>query len=135
MEITRKKWGPASTPSCPVPTIKDYTLQAISWLFFESFSTITLLLRKYLTQPNTILGNCIMGFEKQHARKYAAVDRLHFDTTKWVLTYFGGSKYVAKGTQQEPQNALKEGSSKSKEACSINSQCLKDWNDLSEAAK
>ena len=91
MEITRKKWGPASTPSCPVPTIKDYTLQAISWLFFESFSTITLLLRKYLTQPNTILGNCIMGFEKQHARKYAAVDRLHFDTTKWVLTYFGGS--------------------------------------------
>ena len=35
-----------------------------------------------------------MGFEKQHARKYAAVDRLHFDTTKWVLTYFGGSKYI-----------------------------------------
>ena len=55
-------------------------------------------------------------------------------TPKWVLTYFGGSKYVASGTQQEPQNALKEGSSK-KEACSINSQCLKDWNDLSEAAK
>ena len=73
-----------------------------------------------------------MGFEKQHARKYAAVDRLHFDTTKWVLTYFG--KYVASGTQQEPQNALKEGS-REKEACSINSQCLKDWNDLSEAVK
>ena len=41
--ITRKKWGPASTPSCPVPTIKDYTLQAISWLFFKSsFLTTTI---------------------------------------------------------------------------------------------
>ena len=30
-----------------------------------------------------------MGFEKQHARKYAAVDRLHFDTemgTYYLLT-------------------------------------------------
>ena len=40
MEITRKKWGPASTPSCHIPTIKDYTLlQAISWLFSSKAST------------------------------------------------------------------------------------------------